>query len=376
MSTFTHALNWTEIEQRAPRRGLTSLVNQTVKPVIESAPTEALDKNNNVKGVGPASIMVMALFMSLFALASYLLPDVWWGTTLQFIVFPILFLLSIAVIAFAFKKQLVDSITRTIHRRAARHISLRHIAEHFGLEYSACPAGPNFAEAWLLRQSWLPRDIKDAAALEEPSIVLPAVEIAKDAGILLPMRVLMSTEEQRTAYRSSAINRADITDGFYGERAGVKFNMFEWSEEVNDNRVHHLTIVLNAPTRLLGYTELRARKIGWLPRERSKALKTVGVPSSQFKSDFKIRTSDQVEARTLFDPIVIENIMALGNGSAFRAVGFADHIVFDFPGNDRFALVDILTGQWSDASLRSGLTDILHALELVDNIGAMFRLKR
>ena len=375
MTHLSDALAWTEIERRAPRAGLQSLVTQSIKPIIESAPVEALDDKGQIEGLGPASVLVMALFMAMFGSTFLFLPDIWWGVALQFILFPILFFGSALIVAFIFRKRLSESIVRTIERRTARRGALDYIADYFGMHYSPSPAGPNTAEAWLLRQSWLPKEIKHAAAQERPSKVLPGVNVAKEAGVLFPMRVLMSTEEQRRHYRDAAISRADITDGFHGERAGITFNMFEWTEELNDNRVHHLTIVMNAPTRLLGYTELRARKIGWLPHERAKQFKSVGVPSSRFHSKFKLRTEDQVEARTLFDPIVLENIIALGHDGAFRAVGYDNHVIFDFPGEDRFAFVDILTGRWSDESLRGGLTDILNALDLVDKIGAMFRLR-
>lgn len=375
MTQLSDALDWTQIERRAPRAGLKSLVTQSIKPIIESAPIEALDDKGQIEGLGAASVMVMVLFMTLFSSTFFFLPDVWWGTALQFILFPILFFGSAFIIAFIFRKRLSQSIVRTIERRTARRGALDYIADYFGLNYSPSPAGPNAAEAWLLRQSWLPKEIKHAAAKERPSTVLPGVNVAKDAGVLFPMRILMSTEEKRKTYRDAAISCSDITDGFYGERAGVTFNMFEWSEEINDTRTYHLTIVMNAPTTLLGYTELRARKISWLPHERSKQFKSVGIPSSRFHSKFKLRTEDQVEARTLFDPIVIEKIIALGHDGAFRAVGYDNHVVFDFPGQDRFAFIDIVTGRWSDESLRAGLTDIINALDLVDKIGAMFRLK-
>jgi len=375
MTHLSDALAWTEIEERAPRAGLQSLVTQSIKPIIEGAPMEALDDKGQIEGLGAASVMVMVLFMTLFGITLHILPEVWWGTTLQFILFPILFFGSAVFIGFIFRKRLSDSIVRTIERRTARRDALDYIADYFGMSYSSCPAGPNTAETWLLSKSWLPKNIKTAAAKERPSKVLPGVDVAKDAGVLFPMRVLASTEEKRKNYRDAAISRSDITDGFYGQRSGVTYNMFEWSEEVNDVRTYHLTIVMNAPTKLLGYTELRARKIGWLPHERAKTFKSVGVPSSRFHSEFKLRTDDQVEARELFDPIVIEKIIALGHGDAFRAVGYDDHVIFDFPGQDRFAFIDILTGRWSDESLRGGLTDIINALDLVDKIGAMLRLK-
>ncbi|MEL6285758.1 MAG: hypothetical protein AAFQ18_06065, partial [Pseudomonadota bacterium] len=86
--------------------------------------------------------------------------------------------------------------------------------------------------------------------------------------------------------------------------------------------------------------------------------------------------ADQVEARTLFDPRVVERLLAVAHGQSFRAVARNRHLVFDVEGEDRFALLDANTGAWDDTTLRRGLTDLVETLELVDALATTFRTAR
>ncbi len=88
-----------------------------------------------------------------------------------------------------------------------------------------------------------------------------------------------------------------------------------------------------------------------------------------------MRTTDQVEARTVFDPAVIERVAELGRGEKVRAVAFENHLVIDIKGIDRFAMVDLVTGEWSSQTISDSMINIAEMLETVSAIANAFRLK-
>lgn len=153
--------------------------------------------------------------------------------------------------------------------------------------------------------------------------------------------------------------------------------MFEWVERVSEAPdIHHLMIVLKAPFKLSGVTELRSRKISWLRGVDKSGLNEVSLEAVRFTDHFRLRSTDQIESRALFNPAVIERVLALADRGKFRAVASGDHLVFAFEGTDRFALLDLGTGKWDDGSIRRGLTDLADALGLVDALAHAFMVRQ
>ena len=154
--------------------------------------------------------------------------------------------------------------------------------------------------------------------------------------------------------------------------------MFEWVESVSEAPdLNHLVIVLAAPLRLHGVTQLRARKYVWPQDPNGTPLEDVDLGPKAFDALYRLRGSDQVEARALFNPAVIERVIALAHGGKFRAVARQQHLVFDFAGEaNRFHLIDLVTGEWNDETLRQTHADLAEALALVDALGHAFMLAR
>jgi hypothetical protein len=169
-----------------------------------------------------------------------------------------------------------------------------------------------------------------------------------------------------------------IEDGFEGTRAGLTFSMFEWVESVSEAPdIYHLVIVLEAPLRLHGVTHLRARKTSWPQDPNGTPMQDVDLGPRSFDALYRLKASDQVEARAIFNPAVIERVIALANGGPFRAVARQQHLVFDFAGEaNRFHLIDLITGHWSDNTVRQTHADLAEALALVDALGHAFMLAR
>ena len=58
-----------------------------------------------------------------------------------------------------------------------------------------------------------------------------------------------------------------------------------------------------------------------------------------------------------------------------RAVAFDEHLVIDVAGQDRFAMVDLITGAWSDESIAATMTNVAEMLELADAVAHAFKLR-
>ena len=98
------------------------------------------------------------------------------------------------------------------------------------------------------------------------------------------------------------------------------------------------------------------------------------VPDT-FNEYFRLRSTDQVEARTIFNPAVVERVLALAHGQPFRAVAQEEGLVFDFVGDNRFALIDLKTGEWNDETIKQSVTDVAELLELVDTLAHAFMVR-
>jgi len=104
--------------------------------------------------------------------------------------------------------------------------------------------------------------------------------------------------------------------------------------------------------------------------------KPVSLISKAFKKKFDLRATDQMEARLVFDPAVIERANDLSHDHNIRAVAYEDNLVFDVTGDNRFEIVDLISGAWNEDSVSQTLTDIAEMLELVDQVGHVFAVKK
>ncbi len=371
--------SWSELAERPEFDGLKAFVDRQVRRAFQAVPPEATDRSGTPKGIGRVLTLGMGLFILLFASTFLLLPGNWIGDTLRFVLFFPLFFASFAMAIILNGRPLLAFLLRGQTRYTARARALDAIARRAGLAYVPRPGGEHPALEWLAERAWLPADLSRALdGLPKSDISMAhAVEAARAARIMGRAPIMIGSDEQKARHAARALQLMSVEDGFHGERDGMSFDAFEWIEREEDAPdTHHLIIVLKAPRAVQGITELRARSLPWLDFRDQASLEAVDLGPKAFHDRYRLRASDQVEARAIFDPAVVERLLAMAHDGPFRAVARGEHLVFDLEGEDRFALIDPATGAWSDETIRKGLTDLAEMLDLVDALAQTFRVKR
>lgn len=372
-------MGWDEIEQAEGFAGLRAHAETVVAPLLDGADLRPLDAKGLTARLGGVASGGFFAFVVIFLIVQAVLPDTWWGETLVFLLFPLLFFGCILGALFLFRRTLLNVLIAARAGFVLRGKALSALVAPLGLLYVAAPGGAPAPLKWLAQQSWIPAELRDLdTTLDDAGGMDGAVAAARETGLLVEPNVyVVGTREQKERYQKMAASHATIEDGFHGRRRGIDFDMFEWVERVEDAPdVHHLVIVLDAPMELHGVTQLRARKIGW-PQEASDIrFEEVDLGPKAFEAVYRLRSSDQTEARAIFNPAVIERVIGLAHDGKFRAVAKGRRLVFDFPGVNRFNLVDIVSGAWSQDKLRETASDLVEALTLVDTLAHAFMLAR
>ena len=372
-------MGWDQIEQADGFSGLRAHAEANVLPLLAEGDLRPLDGKALQKRLGGALTGGFFFFVVSFMIAQGVLPDTWWGETLVFLLFPVLFLGCILGSLFFFRRSLLRAFLDAKMRFLVRGRALSALVAPLGLTYVATPGGAPAPLKWIAEQAWAPAEFRDLnTTLETEGGMDEAVAAAREAGLMIEANVyVVGSQEQKERYQQMAARQATIEDGFHGTRRGIGFDMFEWVERVDEAPdIHHLVIVLEAPLALHGITQLRARKASWPQEASGVRFDDVDLGPRAFDAAYRLRATDQVEARAIFNPAVIERVIGLAHDGKFRAVAKGHRLVFDFPGVNRFALVDVVTGSWSEDTLRQTAADLVEALTLVDTLAHAFMLAR
>lgn len=371
--------SWQDLDARLDTTDLEKLVETDIRPKLV-----ALSENTNPdeqaqikKHLGRSFSIGFFGFGCAFFLIAVGLPDLWWLVILKFILFPILFLGAILLTAWLERERLGNLILQTSQNFITRSQVLDVVATRLGLLYVPSPGGaPQSLK--ILAKTGLFKSLTGPIIelLDRHGGMDDALEAAVETGLLVPDTVVLGTAEQRARYyRQTALGHS-FEDGFEGERNGIGFSAFEWIESVEDeDDRYHLILVLKAPYRLSGTTQLRSRQTPWPKRLEDADFVLVQLVPESFNEKFRLRSTDQVEARTLFNPAVVERVLELAHGDTFRAVAREEHLVLDIVGDNRFNMVDLHTGVWSDDQIRRALTDIAEMLEFVDTVAHAFMVR-
>lgn len=374
------AKSWDEIEQTEGFEGARALSGREVEPVLARVRPASADPKAQIKNLAPFLFVPFVLFALVTMVIEVSLPDSGVWIFFQILLFPVLFILFFAVGIFLARNRIALLFAEAQARLGLKAEAVRAMVAPLGLRFVPAPGGAPKGLEWIAKQSWAPAVLREAErTLKEAGGMDEAVAAARDAGLLISANVyVVGTPEQKKLYAEQAAGMMQLEDGFQGTRRGIRFDMFEWVEKVDEAPdVFHLVIVLEAPLRLHGVTQLRSRKTGWPAHPGEPALQDVDLGPRAFDSLYRLRSSDQVEARALFNPAVIERVIDLAHGGKFRAVARGGHLVFDFESAaNRFQIVDLLTGAWSDETIRATYTDIAEALALVDTLAHAFMLAK
>lgn len=371
-------MTWYQIEAQPGFSGAQARAEREVRPVLERVKADPIDPARQKKMLSRYMMVPFFLFAATFFVIELSLPDGGVWEFLTFLLFPVLFIAFMLAGLFLLRGRLAELFVQAQARLVLKAEAMRSLAAPLGLSYVPAPGGAPKGLEWLASQSWAPAILKDAAStLNAAGGMDAAVKIAADSGLFIEANVyVIGTAEQKARYTEQVAGMRQIEDGFHGLRGEIAFDMFEWIEKVDEAPdMIHLVIVLAAPLRLQGITQLRARKTGWPGDPGQAPMQDVDLGPRAFDALYRLRASDQVEARALFNPAVIERVIALAHGGKFRAVAKGQHLAFDFASEtNRFQLVDLMTGAWSEDTVRQTHADLAEALALVDALAHAFML--
>lgn len=346
-------------------------------PILSRAKEEDATKDGMSKALLMPMIAGFVFFVFLYLMAkAYLLPKSGFGETLMFLLFPILFLVSIAATAFFFRQRITEFFIRTQERFLIRAEALDLIAKEMGVDYSPVPGGPSPTLTAFAKWRYCPQIVKDACALMESHSGFDDVsDIIRASGLAIPKQFLTGKDEDKEKYYTQQINEQQFEDGFRGVRGNIPFAALEWAESHDESVTYHLLIALTLPTQLTGRVEFKTKAAQWPVIPPGMAKKKVGLLSKQFAKSYQVRASDQMEARLIFDPAVIERLTAYSASGPVRGVAFDNHLVVDLEGQNRFDIIDLMSGKWSEESIEATLTDFMQMLGFVDAISNTFSVR-
>lgn len=337
--------DWAAIEARLNIQDLQDFIAREIVPLTPLLDNTATDKKKPRDGLDlPASVAFIG-FIITFLILMVTTPDNLLGNIFKFVAFLPLFFLWLAGSFYLFRHRIAAHIIKRNVWFIARSKALAKIAETLSLTYVASPGGAPLPLQMMAKYDWVPSAFKDAEhILNDHGGMDEALEIAHKSGAMMGTGVVIGTREQVEASNAKAAAHIKVEDGFYGERNGAPFSAFEWIEDGDESAdIYHLVMVYKTPRRLYGVTQLRSRHTGWQKHNEAAALKPIALVAPAFEDRFRLRSTDQVEARMLFDPAVLEKVAGLAHGEKVRAVAFEDHLVIDVAGKDRFALIDLHT---------------------------------
>lgn len=377
----TH-IDWPDIERRLGLRQVERFVRQEIRPLIQDVPIEEVmrqgsDSNRTNIRLQKPVFVAMAGFGLTFAVLMILTNDSAFGIILLFFLAIPIFALWVAGTVYAFRRRITAAIVDGQQRFVARSKALTTMANAIGLTYVPSPGGAPDALKTIAKYRYTPQPIKDIAAMLDDHGGMDApLAVARQSGVMIGIGTILGSTEQKEKHYAQAAANVQVEDGFQGKRDGLAFSAFEWVQSVDDEpNVHHLVLVYRAPQRLYGVTQLRSRHITWPGGHPEAKFAPIGVVAPAFEDRFRMRTTDQVEARTVFDPVVIERVAELAHGEKVRAVATGEHLVFDIEGKDRFAMVELIDGRWSDQSIAKAMINVAEMLELSDAVAHAFKLR-
>ena len=367
---------WTELERRLGITGLEAFINQEVIP-----PLDRLERAPETKDGFPESltwpIMIgLVAFMICFMFIESQMPRNALGMIGSFVLFPTLFIGFMALAFYFMRHEISEIIVKAENNFLMRSQVLGRIAARLDMDYVPTPGGASRVLLMIAKWKFCPQKIKDVVALMESKGGLKVQsEAIRRSGLVMPLELVLGSKETKAKSYDLAQENLQFQDGFSGARNGIDFAVMEWEESHDDFSYHHLLIHLTLPYKLTSWVEFKNKASRWPQSRPNVSLKKVAIPYSPFNRAYDIRASDQTEARMVFNPRVIEALSLFAANDPARGVAFENNLVFDVRGDNRFELVNIATGQWSEDSIERTFTDIVQMLELVDATANSFAIK-
>ena len=140
-------------------------------------------------------------------------------------------------------------------------------------------------------------------------------------------------------------DRSDEEDIVIGSHAGVQIAMLESRQYVKGDRserlvFHGLFLRLSMNKRFHGHTLVRADKglFNWTQSKQNSGLRKVALEDPRFEKLFEVYGSDQIEARYLLTPSMMERLQELGalfeQPKGIEAAFYDNHLLLKIPLKD------------------------------------------
>lgn len=372
-SPIQSPLGWAALERRDGFSGLKAIAEQETLPKLAEAKPRITEKNPINALYGGGCFTAVAAGMLFLVLTS---------------VFGIIGFIVAGVIGFFTAKPAIERIAKIHINRMIADLEFRQsvfdpIAGHLGLRYVAAPGGGQGIVTQQSKEGLFQASFgRLLKALDQYSGQDEAVAAARASGLVELVTVIHigAADEETKKARETGLTR--LEDGFSGEHAGLRFDAFEVvraARRTDDGTTypaeHALLLVLNLPRPLQSTTQLRSRKIGWHKSGEAERLEKVSLESNEFQDLYRVRSNDQVEARFVFTPDVMQRVTELAHGEPIRATAQGDHLVVAFEGPNRFDLTSEDTGLDGDAAVRLAIQQIGEMLDLVEAVAETFGLE-
>ncbi len=371
--------DWRKISERLGVEDARAMAIYDISPILANAPREETDKDGKPT-TGLEGVIGTGFFgfFIVFSALAFLTPDTTWMNALKIILFLPMFIGVLVLGLYINREKLAALITRGKARYLARAQAMKVIADAAGLDYAPSPGGPPNGIEMLEKVPFLPESLKTLSAIFQGGPDMSeAVDAARRSGLTHNNVVVIGSAETRRKFKESQGHLRNVENGFFGQRGDVGFHAFQVTESMDDEPdIHRLVLVFKLPHVLHGVTMLRSRGTSWPGGFDDVELETVRLVSKAFEDRFRLRSNDQVEARFVFDPAVIERMTVLAHGEKIRAVAQDDQLVIDIVGEGRFDPISLATGAWDVSSIATSMTDVADMLDLASAVSETFRLKR
>lgn len=171
--------------------------------------------------------------------------------------------------------------------------------------------------------------------------------------------------------------RSQFEDRFSGRRSGVDFRLYEARLKVRRGSGKSRrwvtvfggqVILIDFHKDFLGTTVVNRNA---LFRFSPKGLEPVRLESNQFEKTFDVYGNDQVEARYLVHPAMMERLMELEaslGGQKLRCAFDGGELMVLVEGGDLFEVVDVLQPMPNRETTRKGVKGIADVLRLIDAV--------
>lgn len=355
---------------------MSKFVDDTLVPILSKAEHDPEVSTDGAKAFDLPLFRSMFAFIAIFSVVQWLMPNTALGEIANFIAFPILFLGTMAAMVFLYRHRIAEAMLKGRDNFLIRSEALVALCSHLGLEYVPLPGGPSKPIKLMAGWRYCPEILKDFYALMDDHGGFDDVaDTIRQSGLALPREVILGSEENRQDIYDGQIESQQFQDGIKGVIDSIPFSALEWTERSDDDSRHHLLIVLKLPTKLMGRVEFKNKKGRWPPAMPKWKKQPVSLISKAFTRAYNVRACDQVEARLIFDPAVIDRLTDYAASDAVCGIAFDEHLVVDLVGRNRFDLINLATGAWSQDTIQTTLDDIAELLGFVRTVSRAFAVK-